>query len=185
MRVKSFGYGRLYHPQLTHSLQNGFLVYLWYMKKHLLASRHTFTELIEAKNKSSDEGQKLRLRAIINIKKGKSIQQVSEELVVSRKSVSIWQDTYNEAGVEGLVSNKGGRSEGNPKWDIEIWTALDKVVKTKGGYWSIPKMREWIEVTYQKTIPEQTIWYHLELLGFSYKSARPHPYKGNPERQER
>lgn len=149
-----------------------------------LASRHTLAELFEVKNKSSDDGQKLRLRAIINIKKGKLIRQVSEEFLVSRRSVSSWVGKYNEKGIDGLATDKGGRPEGNPKWDAEIWKMLGEHLKTTGGYWSIPKMQEWIFSTYKETIPEQTVWYHLDKLGFSYKSARPHPYKGDKERQE-
>jgi transposase len=145
---------------------------------------HTLPELIAAKNQSADAGQQLRLRAIINIKKGKLMRQVSEELVVSEKSLGVWLARYNANGLAGLTSNKGGRPEGNPKWDNAIWEALAEHIKTKGGYWSIPKMQEWIEATYQKVIPEQTVWYNLDKLGFSYKSSRPHPYKGDRERQE-
>jgi transposase len=139
---------------------------------------------MKMKNKSSDEGQKLKLRAIINIKKGKEIQQVSEDLLVSRQSLSTWQRTYNDKGVEGLVTNKGGRPLGNPPWDTAIFKALTEHVKKTGGYWSVPLMQKWIEETYEKTIPLQTIWYHLCLLEFSYKSSRPHPYKGDRKRQE-
>ena len=154
------------------------------MQKRILANTHTLDELLEAKNKSSDQGQKLRLRAIINIKKGKLIKQVSEELLVSRKSISEWQNRYNDAGIKGLRSNKGGRSEGNPKWDTKIFDCLGEMIKKTGGYWSIPKMQDWIKEKYQKTIPEQTVWYHLDILGFSYKSSRPHPYKGDKAKQE-
>jgi transposase len=154
------------------------------MKKHALAPHHTLDELFEIKNKSSDDGQKLRLRAIINIKKGKLITQVAEDLSVSRKSVGAWRATYNEKGADGLVSNKGGRSEGNPKWDSEIFERLGEHIKTAGGYWSVPKMQGWVKETFKETIPLQTIWYHLVVLGFSYKSARPHPYKGDKDRQE-
>lgn len=154
------------------------------MKKCVLASSHTLAELTEIKNKSSDEGQKLKLRAIINIKKGKKIKQVSEDLLVSRQSLSAWQRVYNDEGVQGLVTNKGGRPEGNPTWDSAIFTALAEHVKKTGGYWSVPLMQKWIAEIYAKTIPLQTIWYHLCLLEFSYKSSRPHPYKGDRERQE-
>jgi transposase len=139
---------------------------------------------MEFKNKSSDEGQKLKLRAIINLKKGKKVKEVAEDLLVSRQSLSSWQRIYNSEGVDGLVTNKGGRSEGNPKWDEKIFNALTRHVKKTGGYWSVPLMQKWIEGKYSKTIPLQTIWYHLCLLEFSYKSARPHPYKGDPKRQE-
>ena len=154
------------------------------MKKHILKETHTVSELIEIKNKSTDDDQKLKLRAIINLKKGKLVKQVSEELLVSRQSLSSWQKIYNERGIDGLHTNKGGRKEGNPVWGTAIFIALTNHVKEKGGYWSIPKMQEWVEKKYSKVIPLQTIWYHLCLLEFSYKSSRPHPYKGDKERQE-
>jgi len=154
------------------------------VKKHILASSHTLEELIELKNKSSDEGQKLKLRAIINIKKGKKVKEVAEDLLVSRQSLSAWQRIYNSEGVDGLLTNKGGRPEGNPIWDEKIFTELTEHVEETGGYWSVPLMQKWIEGKYSKTIPLQTIWYHLCLQEFSYKSARPHPYKGDPKRQE-
>lgn len=154
------------------------------MSKNKLVPHHTIAKLIEAKDKSSDDGQKLRIRAIINIKKGKLIKQVSEELLISRRSLSIWINKYNEGGLAGLATNKGGRPEGNPKWDPLIWEKIGETIKITGGYWSVPKMQEWIFNSYKKMIPEQTVWYNLNKLRFSYKSARPHPYKGDKERQE-
>jgi transposase len=145
---------------------------------------HTIQELITIKNKSKDEGLKLKLRALINLKKGKAVKDVALDLLVSRQSLSEWQRRYNTEGIAGLYTNKGGRPEGNPTWDTSIFTALTIHVKETGGYWSVPLMQQWIEKQYSKTIPLQTIWYHLCLLEFSYKSARPHPYKGDKERQE-
>lgn len=153
------------------------------MRKHILAKTHTLNELLEAKNKSSDLGQKLRLRAIINIKKGKLVGQVAEELLVSRRSVGVWQNIYNEKGIDGLKTNKGGRREGNPKWDASIFDDLAKEID-KGGYWSIPRMQEWLRENHDKDIPEQTVWYRMDQLKYSYKSSRPHPIKGNKEKQD-
>lgn len=153
------------------------------MNRCKLNPRDTLAELIEAKNKSSDEGQKLRLLAIINIKKGRLLKQISTDLIVSQKSLGVWVSRYNNQGIAGLATNKGGRAEGNPKWDSAIWEALGKNIKTTGGYWSVIKMQEWIFKTSQQIIPEQTIWYHLERMGFSYKSARPHPYQGDFKQQ--
>lgn len=154
------------------------------MKKHTLVPAHTIEELTLIKNKSTDEGLKLKLRALINLKKGKSVKEVAVNLLVSRQSLSQWQRRYNTEGIVGLVTNKGGRSEGNPVWDTAIFTTLTDHIKEVGGYWSVPLMQEWIEDRYTKTIPLQTIWYHLCLLEFSYKSARPHPYKGDIKRQD-
>jgi transposase len=154
------------------------------MSAHILKNHHSVDELLTFKNKSKDEGEKLRLRAIINLKKGKGVEQVGEELLISRRSISTWVKKYNDKGLGALKTNLGGRSEGNPKWDITIFDKLTEMIKTNGGYWSIPKMQDWIKENYAKLIPEQTVWYHLDKLGFSYKSSRPHPYKGNKTKQE-
>lgn len=154
------------------------------MRPIILTPHHTLNELVELKNKCPNDGQKIRLRAIIGIKKGKHQKQIAEELMFSEKSIGVWRRKYNEQGMKGLLLNKGGRKEGNPKWDAKIFEKLIEHIKEIGGYWSVPKMQEWIEKTFKKTIPQVTIWYHLIILGFSYKSARPHPYKGDKERQE-
>ena len=169
-------------PNLPVPLSPGFC-YDVGMSAHILKNLHTVEELLGLKNKSKDEGQKLRLRAIINIKKGKLLKQVSEELLISRRSLSTWVHRYNNEGVNGFKTNKGGRPEGNPTWDTAIWDGLTALITEKGGYWSIPKMQEWIMETYKKSIPEQTVWYNLNKLNFSYKSSRPHPYLGDEEKQ--
>jgi transposase len=154
------------------------------MSTHILKDMHTIEQLVAYKKQSRDEDQKLRLRAIINLKRGKGVNQVADELVTTRRSISTWVRKYNTAGISGLQTNKGGRPEGNPIWNTDMFDELTKHIADTGGYWSVPTMQGWIEKKYHKTIPQQTIWYHLCLKKFSYKSSRPHPYKGNREQQE-
>lgn len=154
------------------------------MRKQQLKQKHTVEELIKIKDECKDERQKLKLKAIIKFKRGKLVKEIEQDLDVSRRSISTWIMTYNIKGIKGLETNKGGRREGNPKWDVEIFKTLTKEIKEKNGYWSIPTMQEWILKNYKESIPEQTVWYHLDKLGFSYKSSRPHPYKGDREKQE-
>jgi len=137
----------------------------------------------ETMKKSSDQAYKTRLKAIILAKSGKQRYEIANQLLVDLKSVTVWVHRYNQKGIKTLVSNRGGRPKGNPKWDdtifVELTTELDK-----GGYWSIPRMQEWIKEHHQVDIPEQTVWYRMDQLNYSYKSARPHPVKGDTERQE-
>ena len=128
--------------------------------------------------------EKVRVRAIIKIEQGKKIQDIANELMVSRRSISTWSTRFYKQGITGLQDNKGGRKEGNPKWDTGIFDALIKEIDKQEKYWSIPLMMKWIEKNHKKDIPEQTVWYHIDKLGYSYKSARPHPYLGNKEKQE-
>ena len=133
---------------------------------------------------TQSQGEKVRVRAIIKIGQGKQIQTIASELMVSRRSISTWSNRFYQQGVAGLKDNKGGRKEGNPKWDTEIFTMLIKEIDKQEKYWSIPVMMQWIKRKYNLDIPEQTVWYHIDKLGYSYKSSRPHPHLGNKEKQE-
>lgn len=131
---------------------------------------------------SNDSEQKTRIRAIISIKEGTPRKTVAAECVISPTTLISWVVAYNNGGTDALRMSKGGRPEGNPKWDTSLFESLAKEID-KGGYWSIPRMQEWLKKHYQKDIPEQTVWYRMDTLGYSYKSARPHPVQGDRERQ--
>jgi transposase len=149
-----------------------------------LKTRHTIQELRQILKTVKDETQKTRIRAIIGIQEGKTRTEISNDLVVERGTIIDWIHIYNQKGIDGLAVNKGGRKEGNPKWDAAIFNELIKEIDKQEQYWSIPKMVEWIEKRFKKEIPEQTIWYQLDKRGYSYKSSRPSPYLGNKEKQE-
>lgn len=154
------------------------------MKKHIILSPHDSTDsLLVAVKKTRDLGEKNRLKAILLRKQGKTPQEIAESLVVTDRSVTGWIIRYNKEGSAGLASRQGGRPEGNPKWDAEIFDDLAKEID-KGGYWSIPRMQEWLRENKKKTIPEQTVWYRMDQLNYSYKSSRPHPTQGNKDKQE-
>jgi transposase len=149
-----------------------------------VADRHTIAELRTAMKKSRDEGQKTRLRAIIAAKAGASRNDIVVLLSVSDHSVTNWVGAYNEGGIDALKTNTGGRPKGSGLvWTDDCFTALGKEID-KGGYWSIPRMQEWLREHHQKDIPEQTVWYRMDKLKYSYKSARPHPVQGNREKQD-
>jgi len=114
---------------------------------------------------------------------GKKRYEISEQLTVDEKSVTTWVQKYNKKGTDGLVSNLGGRPEGNPKWDGSIFKDLAKEID-KGGYWSIPRMQKWLQENLKKEIPEQTVWYRMDQLNYSYKSSRPSPIGGDKEKQD-
>ena len=146
--------------------------------------KHDTVEGLKKKLKqASDEAEKTRLKAIMAAKQGKKRYEIVEQLIVDAKSVTTWLGRYNNGGTNALKTNKGGRPEGNPKWDSDIFNDLTKEID-KGGYWSIPRMQEWIKERHKKEIPEQTVWYRMDKLNYSYKGARPHPAQGNRERQE-
>lgn len=148
-----------------------------------ISETDSISQLRSAIKHSHDEGQKTRLRAIINLKQGATHTEIATEFVVNKDTVTNWIQKYNQGGIDALVFSKGGRPQGNPKWNNDIFTSLAKELD-KGGYWSVPRMQEWLQKQYKKDIPEQTVWYRMDQLNYSYKSARPHPVLGDRDRQE-
>jgi transposase len=143
---------------------------------------NTTASLKQAIKDSRDAGQKTRLRAIIQLKQGATRASIAQEFVVDRSTIRYWIEQYNSDGVSALIFAKGGRPQGNPKWNTDIFTQLAKAID-QGGYWSIPRMQQWIKEHHKEDIPEQTVWYRMDQLNYSYKSARPHPAKGDKAQQ--
>jgi transposase len=151
---------------------------------HITVVAHdTESELQKKLRYAQDEAFKIRLKAILLAKKGETRYEIVLQLTVNPGSVTTWLRRYNERGTLALISNKGGRPEGNPKWDDDIFDELAKEID-KGGYWSIPLMQEWLQKHKKKAIPEQTVWYRMNKRKYSYKSSRPAPVQGNKEKQE-
>ena len=154
------------------------------MKHHIpLAPHDTVEQLAKALKHAHDPIFTMRLRAIVLRKRGNDPQEIAASLFVSDRSVRNWVMLYNAGGITALTPKPKGRSEGNPKWGASLFEDLAKEID-KGGYWSIPRMQAWLKKHHTKDIPEQTIWYRMDQLQYSYKSARPHPVQGNKERQE-
>lgn len=148
-----------------------------------VAAHDTVEALRETMRTSSDEAYKQRLKIIIAGKGDASRSDIAERLMISTRSISVWIGRYNKGGLKALRVNKGGRPEGNPLWDASLFDALAQEID-KGGYWSVPRMQAWLKKQKQKDIPEQTVWYRMDQLKYSYKSSRPHPVQGNKEKQE-
>lgn len=154
------------------------------MKQHTALKAHdSLARLEQAAKKSRDPALRVRLKSIALRTQGKTPHEIAALLVVTDHSVTNWINRYNEGGIAALATKPSGRPEGNPKWDGAIFDDLIKEID-KGGYWSIPRMQDWIAHHHAVKIPEQTVWYRMDQRGYSYKSARPHPTQGNKEKQE-
>ena len=154
------------------------------MKQHIeLKARDSIIKLEKEVKKVRDPARKLRLKAIILRKTGKTPQEIAERLMITDRAVTGWILRYNKEGISGLDTKPSGRPEGNPKWEATYFNKLCKEID-KGGYWSIPRMQEWLTEHCGVNIPEQTVWYRMDQLNYSYKGARPHPVQGDRDKQE-
>ena len=67
---------------------------------------------------------------------------------------------------------------------LQIFTDIFKTLDKMDEYWSIPKIQKLIETKHGIKVPLETIRSRLKKAGYSYKSNRPSPYKGDKELQE-
>jgi len=152
----------------------------------ILKNKDSIADLKKEIKKTKDEKYKTKLRAIIKIKeKNKKRKEIVNELVISFESLTSWVKKYNKEGKEGLKTNKGGRPKGSTNWDDKVFKKLTKEIDKSEQYWSLKLMREWLSENEKSDIPLTTIWYRVTQLGYSHKSSRPYPYKGNKEKQEK
>ena len=154
------------------------------MTNHITLNAHdSLARLKRTAKTTSDPALKVRIMSVILRKQGKTPQEIAALLVMTDRSINGWMRKYNEGGLSALATKPSGRPEGNPKWDADIFNDLITEID-KGGYWSIPRMQDWIARHHGVNIPEQTVWYRIDQLNYSYKSARPHPAQGSRQKQE-
>lgn len=155
------------------------------MAKAITINRqHTDDELVRELKRTKDGRYRLRLQVILLVLKRYTSDQIHAQLLVSKHALFKWVRWYNQRGLEGIRDvSKGGRVEGNPLWDDSVFEALFAKLDQMEEYWSVPKMASWIQEEYKITIPERTIHHRLKVGGYSFKSSRPNPYKGDPNLQ--
>jgi transposase len=51
-------------------------------------------------------------------------------------------------------------------------------------YWSVAKMQKFVKELHNIEVPNETMRMRVKRAGYSYKSNRPSPYKGDKEKQE-
>jgi len=155
------------------------------MKKCITIQPHHSKEELEQELKKTKDGRyRLRIHVILLAIAQYDSTQIRNQLMVSKPTIFKWVRWYNQKGLVGIrdIFNKG-RSEGNPKWDNDIFDALFAKLDLMEEFWSVPKMREWIKECYHIEIPERTIHHRLKINGYTFKSSRPNPYKGDPNLQ--
>jgi len=149
-----------------------------------IAAHNTIEELEKEIKSRQPDRYRLRMQAILLAKQGKSGIDIQTILVISRHAYYSWIHKYNEGGLEKLKQYNRGRKEGNPKYDTKIFKEVFKKLDEMDEYWSIPKMQKLVLELHSVKVPYETMRMRVKRAGYSYKSNRPSPYKGDPELQE-
>lgn len=154
------------------------------MKAIELKNHDTEDELLQEIRDTKNGRYQHRLRAILLAKRGMSSRAIREELLISSATYCKWLKNYNEHGKEILKQHNSGRKNGNPKYDEKTFKEVFEKLDAMDEYWSIPKMQKLVEELHNIKVPYETMRMRVKRAGYSYKSNRPSPYKGDPKLQE-
>jgi transposase len=148
-------------------------------------AEHNTIEEIENEIKLVLPGRyRLRLQTIFLAKKGMHPNDIQTILLVSTYAYYDWIHKYNSGGMQALKQHNSGRKEGNPKYDSKIFVELFEKLDLMQEYWSIPKMQKLVLELHKIDVPYETMRMRVKRAGYSYKSNRPSPYKGDEELQK-
>ena len=154
------------------------------MKAIQLKNHDTEDELLQEIRSTKNGRYQHRLRTILLAKRGISSKAIREELLISSATYSKWLKNYNEHGKEILKQHNSGRKNGNPKYKEEVFKEVFEKLDLMEEYWSIPKMQKSVLELHNIQVPYETMRMRIKRAGYSYKSNRPSPYKGDKELQD-
>lgn len=108
-----------------------------------------------------------------------SKKQLSKEINLSRKIIIGYVKQFNAGGLNGLQPKKRCKSSYNVLYPDSIFKSLTDEIDKQEGVWSLPRMQNYIEENFSQKPSLSQIYKRLKKLGYSYKSSRPHPFKGD------
>jgi len=150
-----------------------------------LKNNNTLEELKKEMRKATDGRYQLRINTIILLKEGERSSKIQERLLIGSDTYCRWLRSYNEGGMEALKNIRiTGRKEGNPEYDNYIFEELFKRLDLMQEYWSVIKMQKLVKELHNIEVPNETMRMRVKRAGYSYKSNRPSPYKGDAVKQE-
>jgi len=150
-----------------------------------LENHNTLEELKKEMRKSTDGRYQLRINTIILLKDGEKSSKIRERLLIGSDTYCRWVRSYNDGGLEALKNIRIiGRKEGNPGYDNYIFEELFKKLDLMQEYWSVIKMQKFVKDLHNIEVPNETLRMRVKRAGYSYKSNRPLPYKGDVVKQE-
>ncbi len=154
------------------------------MKAIQLKNHDTEDELLQEIRKSTNGRYQHRLRTILLAKRGLVAKVIQAELLISSATYCKWLKNYNEHGKDILQQHNSGRKDGNPRYEEKIFKELFEKIDLMEEYWSVIKMQKFVKELHDIHVPSETMRMRVKRAGYSYKSNRPSPYKGDEELQK-
>ena len=144
-------------------------------------------DFIKMSKKEKNPKNKIRLIAMAHIKAGKTLQEISQMLIVHWKTIQTWLRNFRNSGINGLYlkvkrikPNK--LSKQAEQWVIGFLTMLGSC--ETGGFITGKQLQSIIKKEFSVTCCLQTIYNTLHRLRFSWITSRSKHPKSDSDIQE-
>ena len=123
-----------------------------------------------------------RINAILLLNKGYSYSQIEDILLLDKKTIKRYKQTYQKLGVDGLLQNnhKGGQSKLLKEQEKELAEHLDENLFSTAS-----EVSKYVKKKYQIQYTVEGMVHTLNRLGFSYKKTKLIPSKADKEKQKK
>jgi transposase len=139
--------------------------------------------------KRKDFQARVRLRAILLVHEGKTLEQVGQILEVARSTVERWVDRYRSRGATGLLV-RGPYQGKKPRLSLDQKRELAITVRQgpevsglDTGVWTAPIIADLVHRRFNITYSPSQIRRLLHELGFSLQYPRQEPSEADKKRQ--
>jgi transposase len=133
---------------------------------------------------SCNENEKIRLQALLLVKNGVSVTQVSESLLVHRSTVYRWIKRAENEGLFSLKckSGRGSKSFLTSEQVSELKSAISKPLPTDDGYsrgWQTKDALQFVKENFGVSYSKSRMRQIIKNLGFSKIACRPRSKRRN------
>jgi transposase len=139
--------------------------------------------------KRKDAESRVRLRAILLVHEGKTLEQVGQILEVARSTVERWIERYRRRGVTGLLVRgpyRGRKPRLSLEQKRELATMIREGPESSGldtGVWTAPIIADLVKQRFRTGYSPSQIRRVLHELGFSVQYPRQELSQADKKRQ--
>ena len=145
-----------------------------------LSKREQFI-LIEAHRACINKRDADRIKAIILLSKGWTLQQVEEALLLDERTILRYKKLYSQKGIDGLLANN--YQGGSFKLSEDQITKLKKILDSR-LFGSAAEVCDYIKNEFGIEYTPEGMVQTLHLFGYTYKKTKAIPGKANVEKQK-
>jgi transposase len=158
-------------------------------KLRITRASPSYDELVELYKKEKNAKQKVRYLALVLMHEKRNCTEVAKTIKMSRRSVQLWVNAFNEEGIGGIIVNsppgRPSRLSEEQKEELKRDVARHpRKLGYKFSNWEGKHVSEHVKKRFNVSLKVRRCQYLLHELGFSLQRPRYKFPKADPSKQE-